>query len=1196
MTELLAPPAGVAVRRVARDDETERAVARVWAAVLGVDEVGAEDGFVALGGHSLAALQVVSRLRAELGATVPLAALLGDGTVASVAAALRARAVADDEPALLPVRRGGELPLSSGQERVWLLTQLAPESRAYHAQWALRVHGALDAAALEGALGDLVARHEIFRTSFHEGPAGPVQRIHAPAPVALPLVDLSAEAEPERALAAWMEAELARPFDPGALPLVRWTLLRLAPAEHRLVMVEHHLVHDGWSLNVFLRDLLACYRARLAGASADLPPLAVQYADYAAWQRRWLESGAARAQLAYWTGKLAGSPPPAELPTDRPRSAVPRHLGAAPRFRVPGSLAERLRQVARDEGATPFMVMMAAFAALLARLSGEREVCVGTGAAARPRREVEDVIGMFVNNLVLRLDLGGDPSFRALLDRARGTLLEAYAHQDVPFDAVVEAVHPDRGAGRNPLFQAMFSFHDSPRPALDLPGASARLELALANGSSKFDLNVVAIPGLADGGVELVWEYDSDLFDAATMERTAARYLALLSAVAGDPEVRLSRIPLLLEGERRTVVEAWNDTARPYPRGASIPALFDRWVARTPDALAVAHGGERVSYAELEARANRLAHHLRALGVRAEAPVAVLLDRGVDFVVACLAALKAGGAYLPVDTAFATRRVETMLAEAGAKVLVSTRPLADGIPTAGAALVRVDADAAAIAARPALPLRDHAHPESAACLLFTAGSGGRPRRVAVTHRGVARLAFGGGPVQPDAGDRVAHATGVALGATGWDVWAPLLNGAAVVVVDRRAMLSPATLARVLDEQRVTSLFLPTPFFAQVAREAPGTFAGVRDVLFGGQAADADAVRRVLSSPRPPRRLANVYGTAETTSTALHVVDAVPLGAATVPVGRPAPNTHAYVLDGGLEPVPPGCAGELYVGGDGVARGYPGDAALTARWFVPDPFSATPGARMHRTGDRARWTARGELEFLGRLDDGAEVGRARVDLPQVEAVLRAHPAVADAAAAVREDRPGHRRLVAYFVPAGDAAPDVAALRSHARLRLPEHMVPAAFVALARIPRDAVGAVDRRALPAPGAAAPATAAAAQPRTELERRIAALWAEVLEVERVGVDDSFFDLGGHSLLLMRLHARLAEMAPGLTVLDLFTHPTVASLCALIRGQSAPGAAKVSASAGSSSNGDGAAGGDAARLDAGRERLRARRRISEGA
>ncbi|HEV7588935.1 MAG TPA: non-ribosomal peptide synthetase [Longimicrobium sp.] len=632
----------------------------------------------------------------------------------------------------------------------------------------------------------------------------------------------------------------------------------------------------------------------------------------------------------------------------------------------------------------------------------------------------------------------------------------------------------------------------------------------------------------------------------------------------------------------RGVLEAWNDTARPYPRDASLPALFAAWVARTPEAEAVVHGAERVTYRELDARAGRLAHHLRALGVRNEAPVAVLLDRSVDFVVACLAALRAGGAYLPVDSAFPTRRVEWMLADAGARVLVTTRFLGDGLPTAGAEVVWLDDDAAAIAARPASFTDAQAHPESAACLLYTAGSTAWPRPVAVTHRGVARLVSGGSGVQPGPGDRVAHASGVSVDVTTWDLWGALLNGGTVVVVDREDMHSAGALARVLRDQRVTSVFLTTALFGQVARQAPESFSGVRDVLFGGGAADAEAVRRVLASAAPPRRLANVYGPAEnTTCTTVHLVGGVEPGAATLPIGRPVPNTRAYVLNGALQPVPPGEAGELFAAGDGLARGYPGHPAPTAERFVPDPFSPRPGARMYRTGDRARWTAGGELEFLGRLDPAEEVRGARVEPGEVEAVLRAHPGVADAAVVAREDRPGDRRLVAYFVAAPGAAPDAAALRSHARLHLPEARVPAAFVALERIPRDAVGARDRRALPAPGAA-PAAAAAAEPRTELERRVAALWAEVLEVERVGVDDSFFDLGGHSLLLMRLHVRLTELAPGVTVLDLFTHPTVASLCALIRGEAAPDAGA-------------AAEGEAARLDAGRERLRARRRIAGG-
>jgi amino acid adenylation domain-containing protein len=1120
-------------------------------------------------------------------------------------------------PEMRPVPRGGDLPASFAQERVWRLAQADPESLAHHSASTLRVRGALDAAALEAALTDVVERHEIFRTTFHAGEDGPVQRIHPPAAVHLPVVDLSRvpEGAREETLAGWMETELARNFRPDTLPLARWTLVRLATDDHLLLGVAHHLVDDGWSADVVFRDLLACYWARLAGTSPDLPILPVQFADFAGWQREWLRSPEGAAALELAKAKLRDAPPALDLPLDRPRQPAPRLPRATVRAAIPGEVVRARSATAEEEGAASFTAMMAGFAALLARLTGARELAVGTAVAAR-RPDVGDVVGPFGNELALRFALDGDPPFRTLLRRVRAEMMEADAHRDVPSDAVAAALRAEGDDGRCTAFQAMLSLRDSNRLALELPGATAELSVGLAGGSPGVDLSVVAVPGRADGGVELAWEYDADLFDAGTIERMAGRYVALLAAAASDPGLPLSRLPLLDEAERRALLEEWNDTTRPYPRESSIPALFAAWAARTPEAEAVVHGGERVTYGELEARANRLAHHLRARGAGRETPVAVLLDRSAASVAAYLGVLKAGGAYLPIDPAYPPERIGWMLEDSRAPVIVTTAEAAARLPALDAAVVCVDADADAIAVHPPTAPAVEVEAEGAACVIYTSGSTGRPKGIVVTHRGVARLAYAEEPVRLGEGDRVVHASNVAFDVTTWEVWGPLLNGGTVVVADRETALSADALAALLRDERVTTLFLTTALFGQVAREAPDAFRGVREVLFGGEAADAEALRRVQAAD-PARRLVNAYGPAEnTTYTASHVAGAVPPGAATVPIGRPVTHTRVYVLDAALQLVPPGSAGELCAGGDGVARGYLGRPALTAERFVPDPFSGQPGARMYRTGDRARWREVREyesakvrewngndgsretapafalshsrtfaLDYLGRLDQQVKVRGFRVEPGEIEAALREHPSVADAAVIAREDRPGDRRLVAYVVAAAGAEVEPFALRAHLAARLPEFMVPAAFVRLARIPVDANGKVDRRALPAPDPSVDA-GPVVEPRTELERRVAALWAEVLGTPRVGTDVSFFDLGGHSLLLMRLHPRLVELAPGagLTVLDLFRHPTVASVAARLRGDDEAGDADV-----------GRAGAAEAQLGAGRERLRARRMASAG-
>ncbi|HKP74091.1 MAG TPA: condensation domain-containing protein, partial [Longimicrobiaceae bacterium] len=750
-----------------------------------------------------------------------------------------------------------DLPPSFSQERVWFLTQLNPDNLSYHAHAALIFRGALDVPALEDALSGVIARHEIFRSTFPTVDGRPAQRIHAPWRVHLPVVDFShlpADAR-ETAVREWLAEDFTQRFDLARLPLVRWPLLKLADDEHRLIHVEHHIIHDGWGFNVFLRELLELYRARLAGRVAALPPLEVQFADFCAWQREWMNGDAARAQLDFWRRTLAGSPPVLELPTDRPRPAVQRYQGAAPRFRLSGEQFRRVREMAHAHGATPYMAMLAAFNVLLHRWSGQDDLSVGTGIAVRRQREVEGMMGMFVNSLVFRTDLSGEPTFRELLARVRRTTLDAYANQDVPFEAVVDAVRPDRHLSHNPLFQVMFSFHDSALPELEIPGAELELDVALSNRSAKFDLNIVAIPhaeqrgargGEGDDGVTLVWEHDSDLFDLATMERMFGHFARLLEAAAAEPDTPIARLPMLADDERDALLAASRATAS-FPATRRIHETFEARAVERPEAPALTCEGVTLTYAELNARANRLAHRLIARGVGPETRVAVCLERSPELVTAILAVLKAGGAYVPLDPAYPAERIAFVLEDAATPVVVTHSRLIDSLPSTAAALVRVDdaaADAESSSENPAV----EAAADSLAYVIYTSGSTGRPKGVLVTHANVARLFdateawFG---FTADDVWTLFHSC--AFDFSVWEIWGALLYGGRLVVVPFLTTRSPEDFHRLLADEGVTMLSQTPSAFKQLVQAdlASGVDASalrLRCVVFGGEALDPQSLR------------------------------------------------------------------------------------------------------------------------------------------------------------------------------------------------------------------------------------------------------------------------------------------------------------------------------------------------------------------
>ncbi|HEX6371118.1 MAG TPA: amino acid adenylation domain-containing protein [Longimicrobium sp.] len=1161
---------------VAPRTPVEEVLAGIWAEVLRLERVGVHESFFALGGHSLFATRVVSRIRAVLGVELPLRALFEGPTVAELARAVEElrRAELPQLPPVVPVDRTRPLPLSFAQERLWFLDRLEPGSPLYNVPAALRLSGELHAAALERALGEIVRRHEALRTTFAEADGAPVQVVAPFAGFELQTEDLSALDGDERtaAMRQRVAEESARPFELAAGPLFRALLLRLADDEHVLLLNLHHVVADGWSLGVLFRELSALYLAFRDGGEPPLDELPVQYADYAVWQREQLRGQALDRQLAYWKARLAGAPALLQLPTDRPRPAAQTYRGAHVPVEIPAALLERLDRLQRGEGATLYMALLAAFAVLLSRYGGGEDVVVGSPIAGRTRAEAEELIGFFANTLVLRTDLSGDPAFREVLRRVRETTLGAYDHQDVPFEQLVAELQPERSLSHAPLFQVMLSLQTGDFAEAELAGVRTA-GVAAGGQTTKYDLVLTLAP---DGdGLRGAITYGTELFERATVERMAAHLVRVLDQVATDPDLRLSRLSLADAAERRRVLEDLNRADTIQVAHPPVHQRFAEQAARTPDAVAATCGAESLTYRALDERSNRLARHLAGLGVRTDARVGICLERGLQQVVAVLAILKAGGAYVPLDPGAPAERLELMLADSGAAVLVTQERLRAALPARpGIPVVRVDADADAIAAESPEPLADAATADSLAYVIYTSGSTGTPKGVAVPHGALSNyLAWFDRTVLGDEGFALPVVSRLSFDAHVRQLYPPLLRGEAAWILPEETATDPAALLAELSARggRVSFGGVPTIWSAMVdlvqAGKAPRP-ENVVAVLAGGDTLPAELAERTFAL-FPDVALWNHYGPTEATVniSAARVRPGEPIG-----IGRPVSNARVYLLDAHGEPVPAGIPGELHVGGAGVARGYLGRPALTAERFIPDPFSTAPGARMYRTGDRVRWTERSAevregvsagveegartdsrtdalthsrttaLEYLGRLDGQVKVRGFRIEPGEIEAVLRRQPGVRQCAVVAREDLPGDRRLVAYV--AGDA--DTDALRAALRKSLPEYMVPGDFVALDALPLTPGGKVDRRALPAP--AYDAEEGFVAPRTPAEEVLAGIWADVLGVEQVGSNDNFFQLGGHSLLATVMIGLVREaLAVELPLRALFEGPTVAHLAARV-------------------------------------------------
>src|SRR5215217_2743367 len=1129
-------------------DALERTLAEVWQEVLGVSLVGVKDDFFALGGHSLLATRVVSRLRDALGHDVPVRLLFEAPTVEALAERLGTLGGHARLPVLTRAERLVDPPLSFAQRRLWFLAQLDAGGHSYNLPFVVRLHGALKVESLERALAEVVRRHEALRTSFVEVGGEPVQRVAADAVVPLTVESVEGADDVEEAVRSRVVREVQAPFDVARTPLLRATLLRTRGDEQVLVVVLHHLVADGWSLGVLTRELEALYGAAVKGETASLPELPVQYADYSVWQHGWLTGDVEASQLSWWKEALKGAPPVLELPTDRPRPAVQGYRGASVPVRLSSELSESLRRLSRREGATLYMTLLAGFQVLLARYSGQWDVVVGSPVSGRTARETEGLMGFFVNTLALRAQPDSASSFKVFLRQTKETVLGALAHQDVPFERLVEHLRPERDLSRSPLFQVLFTLQEA-APLLTLPGVTAS-PWDFASTIAKFDLELLLVdaPG---AGVEGQLIYNADLFESSTVQRISECFLELLRNLSSRPEARLSALPLLPPDERQRVLEAWNQTAVEFPREGCVHHLFEEQVALRPDAVAVEFGEQRLSYRELEARANQLAWALKARGVGVDVLVAVCLERSVELIVSLLAILKAGGAYVPLDSSYPARRLEQMLEDTTPRLLITTRALLEQLPQEGRPeLMLLEEERLANLPRtaPRLPVSGR----NLAYVDFTSGSTGRPKGVAVEHRGVLRLLYGAPYARLGPEETFLLIAPISFDASTLEVWGPLCLGGRLVVFPPRSPSELDLLTDVLHRHSITLLHLTAGLFSQMVELGMDGLKGVRQLLTGGYVVSAPHVKRVLEELKIP--VTACYGPTESTLfTSVHRMTRVEDVGASVPIGRPIGNTQVYVLDAGMEPVPVGVAGELYIGGDGLARGYLRQPDVTADRFIPNPFSAVPGERLYRTGDLARFRPDGVLEFLGRRDSQVKVRGYRIELAEVEASLLAHPAVKDGLVVVR-DGAGGKRLVAYYVEHSQPL-EAPRVRDWLKQKLPEFMVPAAFVKLAALPLTANGKVDRKALPSPEQDGPSAEAVQGPRTVMESLVARIWMPLLGVARVGVKDDFFALGGHSLLATRVVSRLrAALGRDVPVRWVFEAPTVEALAERLEAVKASG------------------------------------------
>jgi len=1129
----------------------EHALAEIWSEVFEVEHLGVNDNFFDRGGHSLRALQIASRVRAVLGASLPLRVIFEEPTIAGQARAVERLLAGDNSsisPAICSFPRPDNLPPSFAQQRLWFLHQLEPASDFYNVPIALRIRGPLNVNVLSDSCNEIVRRHEVLRTTFPIRDGVPVQQISEPQHLALAVTNfdhLPAE-QAEAAALELISKEAQRPFDLSCGPLLRISLARLGNDHHVLLWNMHHIIVDGWSFGIIVRELAVLYEAFLAGSSSPLSSLPIQYADYALWQRAWLKGELLECQLAYWRQRLSGALT-SELAADYPRPKVQTFRGAKKSIQLSRQLLASLRELVRQENSTLFIALLAALKVLLYRYTGQREITVGTPVAGRSHREIEPLIGFFVNTLALRSKVFGHPRFTEFMREVREVCLSAYANQDVPFDKLVEALRPDRDSGHSPFFQVMFAFEDTLPLELSLPGLHVSA-MEIESPTAKFDLTLSIREALE--GMLVSFQYNSDLFQEATIDRMAQHFQCLLYGVVTNPKQHISEVFLLTEEEFGQVLR-WNQTERRYPLNETVIDLLEAQLEKTPENPAVVSEGECLSYRVLHERAGRLAQFLRKAGIRPEIPVGVCLERSELLGIALLGIMKAGGAYVPLDPSLPVERLALMIEDSQAKLLLTQESLRTCVPAATLRVECLDAEWHKIAEHTSAGVERSVTGENPAYIIYTSGSTGIPKGVVITHRGLHNhMAWMQEEFPLDASDRVLQKTVFSFDASIWEFWAPLTTGAVLVMAHPEGHQDPAYWIQRIREEQITVLQLtPTQLCLLMEQKLVEECRSLKRVYCGGEALAQDIVeefRRRL----PWAKLYNLYGPTEATidATFSECLTGSP-ATSTAFLGKPIANTKAYVLDEMGTLAPAGAPGELYLGGAGLARGYLGQPRLTAEYFVPDPFTKVPGSRLYRTGDRVRWRPGGELEFLGRIDNQVKVRGYRIELDEIGAVLRQHPEVSQAVVVLKEDKPGEGRIIGYVVTKNGADNLFASkLRDYLKTKLPEYMVPA-IAQVGEIPLTINGKIDYNALAIISSIAPcATDAYVGPRNATEEQIAKKCCRLLDIQRMGIHDNFFDLGGHSLLAMRLMtwARETFQVETLPLRKFFETPTIAGLAAL--------------------------------------------------
>jgi amino acid adenylation domain-containing protein len=1033
-------------------------------------------------------------------------------------------------------------PVSSGQQRLWFLDHLQPGVPLYNIPIAVCLKGPLDAVILEQAVNHIICRHEVLRTWFDLLDGDPVQIVAPALTLTVPVTDL--QSLPRNSLeieARRLSAEEARlPFDLKRLPLLRVKLLRLAPDEHIFLLTVHHIIFDGRSLTIFFRELAAIYERLRVGSPAELPEPSIQYADFAVWQRKRLKFVAPK--LAWWKKQLNGTLPALELPSDRPHNAVQTYRGAVESLALPESLHAALQALSEQAGATLFMTLLAAFQTLLHRYTGQDDIWVGSPVAGRNPAETEQVIGLFINTLVMRGDLAGNPTWRQLLDQVRATAVDAYANEEVPFERLVAELHPERSLSHPPLFQVMFSLEHAPLESVTWPGLKLT-QMELDNGTAKFDLSLFIVEGA--GCLNARMEYNTDLFDTATVQRMLTHFKTFLENIVLDPDQHLSDFPLLTEKERHEVLVEWNRTEADYPRDKTIFELFEARAAQTPEAVAVVSDRQCLTYRELDDGANQLAHHLRALGVQPETAVGICLDRSLGTMIGLLGVLKAGGAYVPLDPTYPQERLAFMLKDSRAAVLLTQRSLLSALPRSRARRVCLDSEWKHISSESRERPPTAATSENLAYVIYTSGSTGRPAGAQIPHRAVVNFLHS---MERELGlsskDALLALTALSFDIAALELFLPLAVGARVVLATHEEAADATQLAAKIAGDNIT-VMQATPATWRLLLDSHWQGSKSLKILSGGEALSRELADRLLERCA---ELWNLYGSTETTiwSSAVRIQP----GAGPIGIGRPIANTQLYILDRYLQAVPVGVPGELVIGGDGLARGYLNQPELTAGKFIRNPFNENPAARLYRTGDHARRLPDGNIELIGRLDQQVKIRGYRIELGEIEAMLLAFPKVREAVVVAREDAPGAKRLVAYLTSYRQTTVSLNELRRFLREKLPDHMVPAAFVLMEKLPLTTNGKVDRRALPAPeDHRLQLDTTFAESRAGLEQSVTAVWEEVLSVKNPGVNDNFFDLGGNSLQLVQVQIRLRErLGAEVPVLKLFEHPTLRSLAGFLR------------------------------------------------